>query len=92
MRTRPGWASVEMDRNALFNATLASLVAASVWALSSLGEARLDVYVSVLALVYFVCLAVFRPSRGFFDFPAAALFLAFAAIVAMRVISILYGA
>ncbi len=81
-----------MDRNALFNTTLAAMVAISVWALSSLGEAKLDVYVSVLTLVYFVCIAVFRPARAFFDIPAAALFAAFAAIVALRVMSILYGA
>lgn len=81
-----------MDRNALFNVTLASMVAASVWALSSLGEGRIDVYVSVLALAYFVCLALFRPARSIPDLPAAALFLAFCWIVAMRVMEILLRA
>lgn len=80
-----------MDRNALFNGVLAAMVAVSVWALSSLGEGGLDVYVSVIALAYFVCLAVFRPARTILDFPAVSLFVAFCFIVAIRVISIIYG-
>ncbi|MEJ5292196.1 MAG: hypothetical protein WHS82_01235 [Candidatus Methanosuratincola sp.] len=77
-----------MDRNALSNTALAALVAVSVWALSSLGESRLDVYVSIIALAYFICLAVFRPARSFPDLPAAALLVAFAVIVALRVMEI----
>ncbi|MBC7128090.1 MAG: hypothetical protein ABC595_03240 [Candidatus Methanosuratincola petrocarbonis] len=81
-----------MDRNAAFNIALASMVTISVWALSSLGGSGLDVYISVFALIYFACLAVFRPARSIPDLPAAALFVSFAAIVALRVMSILYGA
>jgi len=80
-----------MDKSSLSNLTLASFVAVTVWALAALGESRIDVYVSMFTLEYFVCLAVFRPRRRAFDLPAAALFCAFAAIVSLRVIEVLYG-
>ncbi len=80
-----------MDKSYLSNLVLASFVAITVWALSALGESRIDVYVSMFALEYFVCLAVFRPRRRFFDLPAAALFGAFVVIVSLRVIEVLYG-
>lgn len=80
-----------MDKSHLSNLVLASFVAITVWALSSLGEYRIDVYISMFALEYFVCLAVFRPRRRTFDLPAAALFGAFAVIVSLRVIEVLYG-
>ncbi len=80
-----------MDKNSLSNLALASLVAITVWALAALKEARIDVYISMFTLEYFVCLAVFRPRRRAFDLPAAALFGAFAVIVSLRVIEVLYG-
>ena len=80
-----------MDKNSLSNLALASLVAITVWALAALKEARIDIYISMFTLEYFVCLAVFRPRRRAFDLPAAALFGAFAVIVSLRVIEVLYG-
>ncbi len=80
-----------MEKSSLSNLTLASFVATTVWALAALGESRIDVYVSMFTLEYFVCLAVFRPRRRFFDLPAAALFGAFVVIVSLRVIEVLYG-
>uniref|UniRef100_A0A7C3ETB1 Uncharacterized protein n=1 Tax=Candidatus Methanomethylicus mesodigestus TaxID=1867258 RepID=A0A7C3ETB1_9CREN len=79
-----------MEKSQISNLVLGSFIFATVWALSSLGEGRIDVYVSMFALEYFVCLAVFRPRRRCFDFPAALLFGAFALIVSLRVIEILY--
>lgn len=80
-----------MEKSQISNLTLGSLIFATVWALSSLGESRLDVYVSMFTLEYFVCLAVFRPRRRAFDVPAALLFGAFVVIVSLRVMEILYG-
>ena len=80
---------MSLDRNYLFNLILASLIALTVPPLAALGENRLDVYVSLFTLEYFVCLAVLRPRRRTFDFLALALFLAFAYAVAMRVLEVL---
>ena len=80
---------MSLDRNHLFNLVLALLVALTVPSLAALKEGRLDVYVSMFTLEYFVCLAVLRPRRRFFDVLAVALFLAFAYAVALRVLEVL---
>jgi hypothetical protein len=68
---------------------LAALTAVAASSLAALGENRLDVYVSVFTLIYFVLTALFRPRRRTFDFLALALLAAFFYIVAVRILEIL---
>ena len=62
---------------------------------SSLGERRLDVYLSLFILEYFITLSLHSPLkrrvRLYFNIISIALFLIFSLIVAARVIEILYG-
>jgi hypothetical protein len=60
-----------------------------VW-LAELGEARLEVYVSLIAVAYFACSALFRPRRRLPDIVGASLFLVFCYIVALKVWEILF--
>jgi len=78
-----------MDKNLLFNIVLGSMIVSTVAVLSGLGEMRLDVYVSMYTLEYFVAEAVLRPRRRFFDILGLALFLIFSIIVCFRVWEIL---
>ena len=78
-----------MDKNLLFNIVLGSMIVSTVAMLSGLGEMRLDVYVSMYTLEYFVAKAVLRPRRRFFDILGLALFLIFSIIVCFRVWEIL---
>lgn len=78
-----------LDKNILFNLVLAAMFFVTVPALAALHEARLDVYVSMFTLEYFVALAALRPRRRVRDFLAVALIVAFAAIVAFRVAEVL---
>jgi hypothetical protein len=61
----------------------------SIW-LAALGEARLEVYVSLFTVAYFACSALFRPRRRIPDVVGATLFLVFCIIVAMKVWEILF--
>ncbi len=74
-----------MDKNIIFNIVLASMLISTVTILSSLGEARLDVYVSMYTLEYFVAKAILRPRRRMLDLLALALFTIFTVIVSLRV-------
>ncbi|MEM2739202.1 MAG: hypothetical protein QXQ29_00150 [Candidatus Bathyarchaeia archaeon] len=79
-----------MDRGLAFNIALAVLMALTVSTLSALHEYRLDVYVSMYTLEYYVCLAVFRPRRRMrFDPIALTLLAVFSVIVAFRVMEVL---
>jgi hypothetical protein len=73
----------------LFNIVLATLYAVTVPSLAALGERRLDVYVSMFTLEYFICLGILRPRRVVKDFIAVALFISFAVAVAYRVMEVL---
>ena len=74
-----------MDKNILFNIVLGTMIVSTVAVLSSLGEMRLDVYVSMYTLEYFVAKAVLRPRRRFFDVLGLLLLTAFSIIVGIRV-------
>ena len=74
-----------MDKNILFNIVLGSMIVPTVAILSALGEARLDVYVSMYTLEYFVAKAILRPRRRFFDVLGLLLLTAFSIIVGIRV-------
>jgi hypothetical protein len=78
-----------MDKNILFNVVLGSMIVPTVAILSALGEARLDVYVSMYTLEYFVAKAVLRPRRRFVDALGLLLLTAFSIIVGVRVWEIL---
>jgi len=78
-----------VHRNYLSNTVLSSLMLFTVPILWSLGEARLDVYVSMFTLEYFVVKALFNPRRITRDYLALALFTVFTFIVSYRVIQVL---
>jgi len=78
-----------MDKNILFNIVLGSMIVPTVAILSALGEARLDVYVSMYTLEYFVAKAVLRPRRRFIDALGLLLLTAFLITVGVRVWEIL---
>ena len=78
-----------MERNSLFNLLFASMVFITAASLSALGEGRLDVYLSLYTLEYFICLALLRPRRRARDPLAFTLFLAFLVAVARRVMEVL---
>lgn len=78
-----------MDRQTLYLTTLGLLITVATSALAALNETRLDVYVSMFTLVYFVANAVYRPRKRTRDFLALALLVVFAYIVANRVLEIL---
>ncbi len=78
-----------LDRNIIFNIILGAMITLTVPALSALGEARLDAYISIFTLEYFAALAILRPRRRFIDLIAIALLSAFTMIVALRVMEIL---
>jgi hypothetical protein len=78
-----------MDKNILFNIVLGSMIVPTVAILSALGEARLDVYVSMYTLEYFVAKAVLRPRRRSVDALGLLLLTAFLITVGVRVWEIL---
>lgn len=78
-----------MDKNTLFNIVLGFMIVSTVVILSSLGEMRLDAYISIYTLEYFVAKAVFRPRRRLFDVLGLVLFLIFSIIVCFRIWEIL---
>ncbi len=61
----------------------------SAWALWSVGEGRLDAYVSLYTVEYLAVKSVLRPRRLLGDPVAVALVAVFAAIVAVKVLEVL---
>ena len=80
-----------MKKDFFFIAFLAFLMPLTVSVLSGLNEGRIDVYLSLFTLEYFIGVAVFRPRRRVFDFLGIALFILFIYFVTIRVMSIIYG-
>ena len=80
-----------MDKHKHYIVTLASLLFSTVTALAALREPRLELYVSLFTVGYFVVSAVFRPRRRWVDMVGIILFIAFSLIVAFRVVVILRG-
>lgn len=60
-----------------------------VVALTALGEARLEVYFSLFAVVHFASSALFRPRRRWFDVSGVGLFVGFCYIVMIKVLEII---
>jgi len=78
-----------MEKPNLYLLTLSFLIFTSVVAMSALGQSTLDVYISLFVISYFATSAIFSPRKITFDFLGLALFIVFAIIVALRVMSIL---
>jgi hypothetical protein len=74
-----------MDKNILFNIVLGFMIVSTAVILSGLGEMRLDVYISMYTLEYFIAKAVLRPRRRFLDILGLALLLIFSIIVCFRI-------
>ncbi|RLE03180.1 MAG: hypothetical protein DRI99_05200 [Candidatus Aminicenantes bacterium] len=81
-----------MRKETLFLITYALLMMITVPSLAALNENRLDVYISLFILEYFVANSIFRPRyRTKHDFLALILFTIFLYIVANRILEILLG-
>nr|MDO8044964.1 hypothetical protein [Candidatus Baldrarchaeota archaeon] len=81
-----------MKKEKLFLITYALLMMITVPALAALNENRLDVYISLFILEYFVANSIFRPKyRIKYDPIAIILLTVFFYIVANRVLQILSG-
>ena len=76
---------VEGDRHEQFVLVLYGLMMATVVILTALREARLEVYVSLIAVCYFATSELFHPRRRWFDVVGAALFIALVYIVALKI-------
>ncbi len=79
-----------MSKNHLFNILLALFIVITIPSLLALGESRVDVYVSLFTLEYFILVSVLRPRRiTGKDYLGIALFMIFIVIVAYRVMQVL---
>lgn len=78
-----------MDKRKHYIVSLASLSFLTVVALAALREPRLELYVSLFTVGYFVISAVFRPRRRWVDMVGIILFIVFSLIVAFMVAEIL---
>ena len=78
-----------MNKNLLFNMVLGGMITLTVPILGALGETRLDAYVSMFTLEYFIATAILRPRRRIKDILALILLIIFFFIVGVRVAEIL---
>ena len=78
-----------MNKNLLFNMVLGGMITLTVPILGALGETRLDAYVSMFTLEYFIATAILRPRRRIKDVLALILLIIFFFIVGVRVAEIL---
>jgi len=78
-----------MNKNLLFNMVLGGMIILTVPILGALGETRLDAYVSIFTLEYFIATAILRPRRRIKDILALILLTIFFFIVGVRVAEIL---
>ena len=79
-----------MDRQKLYLETLGVGLGATLLLLTVLLEQRLEVYVSLFAVGYFVVTSLFRPRRRWIDVVGIGLFLVFCYIVTLKVWEILF--
>ncbi len=80
-----------MDREHLANTALAMLITLTTWALWSVGEGRVDAYISAFTVEYLAVKSVLRPRKLFKDLVAVILVLIFTFIVAIKVYEVLSG-
>ncbi|MCW4050736.1 MAG: hypothetical protein NWE89_13480 [Candidatus Bathyarchaeota archaeon] len=78
-----------MDKQKQYLVTLSLMLVSVSVGLGSLGEARLEVYYSLMTVCYFAASALFRPRRRWFDVVGGSLFLGFCYIVLVKVLEII---
>jgi len=78
-----------ISRDHLLNTLYMSMVTLTVWALWSVRENRLDVYISMFVLEYLVLKIIIRPRRLFIDVLAIGLFITFLIFVSIRIYEVL---
>ncbi len=78
-----------MERDHIANIILTIMMLTTFSTLYSLGEGRVDAYISMYTLEYFIIKALLKPRRITRDYLAIALFIAFTIIVAIRVMQVL---
>ena len=83
-----------MDRHILFVLLLAAFFLFTVVIFAAMGEARLDVYISVFTIEYLVLVEILRPRRRFMtplglDPVALGLVIIFGLIVTRKILEIL---
>lgn len=78
-----------LDKQKQYVVSLGGLLMATVVSLSALGEARIDVYLSLFTVCYFAALALFQPRKRFLDVVGGALFLVFCVIVLQKILEII---
>jgi Ca2+/Na+ antiporter len=79
-----------LDRHTLYLITLTALITIAISTLTALNEYRLDVYISIITLIYFTTSAIFRPKKRTKDFLALTLLIIFSYFIALRIIEVLY--
>ena len=75
--------------NLAFCIVISSLIFIALLSLYSLNVSFLEVYISIFALAYFVCLATLQPNKNFYDLPAYVLFVSFIVIIFLKMLEIL---
>ncbi|MEZ0345664.1 MAG: hypothetical protein ABWK01_03860 [Infirmifilum sp.] len=83
-----GWVLI-LRKDKYFNILLPALYGFTVTVLSSLGEKRIDVYISMLTLEYTVLYATLKPKRGRGDILLAILVFVFLVFALMRILEVL---
>ncbi len=78
-----------MDKHKIYILTLTIAVLSIVVLLAALKETKLDVYLSLYTVCYFVTSTIFRPRRRIGDIVGGSLFAVFCVIVGFRVVEIL---
>jgi hypothetical protein len=78
-----------MDKQKEYISLLGGLLMLIVVSMTALGEARLEVYLSLFTVCYFAATALYRPRKRYYDIVGAALFLVFMIIVSIKVLEII---
>jgi len=78
-----------ISRDHLFNTLYISMTTLTVWALWSVRENRLDVYISMFVIEYLVLKMIIRPRRLFIDVLAISLFIIFLIFVSINIYEVL---
>jgi len=78
-----------LKKDIIFNSVLPAFYSVTVAFLASLGEKRLDAYLSLLTLEYLFLYTILRPKRRKHDLVLIALLVVFFIAVALRIAEVL---
>ena len=78
-----------MDRSYVANTILALLITLTVWGLWSIGETRIDAYLTFFVLEYTIVKTILRPRRAGLDWLFVLLLMIFFTCVGFRVYEVL---